>query len=148
MTKNETEDSGTDGINKEFADQFDDCDLPGDVPDLQQISLTVCSLFLSELMAANQKYPSFFGSSREALGVIRAQYLDAEQSLLHVKSLNGYALDEDSLAYGDELKIDLIQLGAMCIKAAYSLTNLQDDAEKFSATVRQQQEMAEMINSQ
>ena len=107
-------------------------------PTLQQTCVAICGLFMNEVQEANKKYPSFFRSSKEALGVLREEYLEVEELLRMSKTADGYALDQSSLEVQAELKKELIQLGAMCIKALYSSCNLNAECAAFSEVIRLQ----------
>jgi hypothetical protein len=104
---------------------------------LQQSALVVCSLFLAELKRANEIYPVVFRSSTETLGSIHKQCMALEAEIACVKTVDGFALDEES-RYTKDIKRELVQLGAMCIKAAYSLCNLEKECAEFSETLRLQ----------
>ena len=103
---------------------------------LQQAIVT-CSLFISELQRANEIYPTCFLSSVEALGSIHKQCMALEHEIASVKSCDGIALDEESVNT-EAIKKEIVQLGAMCIKAAYSLCNLEKECAEFSETLRLQ----------
>ena len=93
------------------------------------------NLMLAELFAANIKYPDTFNGSKEALGVLREEYLECEELLRKIKTINGQLEDLHSTIKTDELKGELVQLGAMCIKALYSLCDLErETAELAEAT--------------
>jgi hypothetical protein len=106
-------------------------------PDLRQSARVVCSLFLDELKRANEIYPGVFRSSTEALGSIHKQCMALEYEIAQVKTVDGVALDEES-RYTKDIKREIVQLGAMCIKAAYSLCNLERECAEFSETLRLQ----------
>ena len=60
-----------------------------------------------ELNRANSIHPATFNSSNEAAGVIRGEYLEAEQELFHGDP--------------DRARTELIQLAAMAVKAVQYL---------------------------
>jgi len=130
-------------VDDEFNAKCVDETQPADVPTLQQSALTVCGLMIDELQSANATYPNFFRSSAEAHGVLRRQFLKMEQQLLEVKSVDGFAFNADDIQQSAALKNKLVRMGTMCIKAAYSLCNLDEDCRVFNAQVALNTAMAE-----
>ena len=104
---------------------------------LQQSAIVMCSLFIAELQRANEIYPTFFESSTEALGSIHKQCMALEHEIASVNIVDGIALDEESVNT-EAIKKEIVQLGAMCIKAAYSLCDLEKECAEFSETLRLQ----------
>lgn len=79
---------------------------------------------MAELQRANAKYGGGFRPSNEALGTLRQKFLEVEEELRATKMLDGVLLDQKSIERSRVLKIELIQLGAMCFKAAYTFCDL------------------------
>jgi len=104
---------------------------------IHQSAIVTCSLFISELQRANEKYPVVFRSSIEALGSIHKQCMMLEHEIASVRSCDGTVLDEESVNT-EAIKREIIQLGAMCLKTAYSLCNLEKECAEFSETLRLQ----------
>lgn len=116
-----------------------------DLPTLQQAALTACSLFISELQEANCYHHAAFRSSAEALGVLSKQFMDVQGKLIKSRVVDGGTNDQATIDLSPQLKKDLIQLGAMTIKALYSVCNMADDIAFFSHTLQQNQQVAEML---
>ena len=119
-----------------------------DIPDLRQIAVTVCTSFLDEVDRGNSKYPHFFRSSAETSGVLYPKSMKVFSLLGDINSVNGMALDQESFDRGEELKKALVVLGAMCIKASYSMCNWQVELEAASAKLEQAQKIATMVNGE
>ena len=100
--------------------------------EVSKASIMACWMFIAEIETANSKYPAKFNGSKEALGVLREEYLEVEELLRKIKTINGKTSDLYSDIKTDELKGELVQLGAMCIKALYSLCNLERETAAFS----------------
>jgi hypothetical protein len=91
---------------------------------LQHNLATACLLaMMTELKRANKKYKAFFTSSKEALGVIREEYLEVEERLRKVKDFKAEEA-KGELALLDK---ELTQLGAMCAKAKMSLCDMRGE---------------------
>jgi len=104
---------------------------------LQQSAIVMCSLFIAELQRANEIYPTFFRSSVETLGSIHRQCMALEHEIASVNIVDFIDVDEESVNT-EAIKKEIVQLGAMCIKAAYSLCDLEKECAEFSETLRLQ----------
>jgi hypothetical protein len=82
-----------------------------------------------ELEQATKKYKMFFCSSKEALGVIREEYLEVEERLRKIKNFK----EEEAKGELVLLSNELTQLGAMCIKARISLCDMTAELGSIQA---------------
>lgn len=104
-------------------------------PTLEQKEVAICTLFIAELQRANSKFPALL-SSAEAQGVLLRNYTDAEDSLLRLRTVD--RVDMPMVCDTGNIKHDLVQLGAMCIKAIYSLCDVTADCSAVSEILRLQ----------
>lgn len=104
-------------------------------PTLEQKAIAICARFMSELQRENSRYPALL-SSAEAQGVLLRNYTAVEDSLMPLKTID--RVDMPMVCDTENLKHDLIQLGAMCIKAIYSLCNITADCAAVSEIIRLQ----------
>lgn len=109
---------------------------------LDELSIAISHQVVKELDRANRKYPATFRSSNEALGTLRQEFLQVEEALRGVKVVDGQMLDKKTVDNCKHLEVELIQLGAMCIKAIYSCCELSPNVNDSLQALRRGQGQA------
>ena len=101
---------------------------------VMQAAVAIASSMIGELERANGMYPGVIRSSSEAAGILLKQHNWCQATLADMKVCDGqFHGDNETFVQTEmELKKRLLQIGAMCIKIAYSLCDFGPEIKAFS----------------
>ena len=136
--------------NEEGTQLGDDLDLSAkDAPDIQQTFMALSSVFLTELIKAQAKYPPYYHSSNEAAGTLTVYHKAVIDILTKIRVVGSEShANDDFNKIATELLSACVKLNVVTVKTIISFCDTGPIAERFNLAMKQAYEMGENVRKE